>query len=80
MVPIVNENAGVVVPGNNVVEESITLSVPLYKGKALVALSGDNPYGTDMQVMPIFTGGVSIGQGGIIITGDGSITFAGTLS
>lgn len=59
-------------------EESLLVTVPLYKGKYLLN-GGFDLANVDMNVMPTFTGNISLDTdtGYIVIEGNGTITAAG---
>ena len=58
------------------VYDETTVEIPLYKGTAYVPLL---VYDADESVMPVVTGDITLDQSGTFkVTGDGSITFAGT--
>lgn len=57
--------------------QSFMVKIPLIDGKAHISAEGF--LDVDFTEMPIFSGGITMGEDGIVITGDGSITLKGTV-
>lgn len=63
----------IIVPGNT----TTPLQIPLYKGMFEIDMQ-TNPFSNiDGESMPVTTGGVSLTEDGLFITGDGTFTAVG---
>jgi hypothetical protein len=59
-------------------DNPLTMTIPLYKGKYSISAAFDLT-NVDFNVMPTFTGDITLdmGTGAIVVAGDGTITCAG---